>query len=254
MRLPILVLHISGGVLAMLAGAVAMSFRKGSRGHRIAGNVFVLSMIVMGAFAVPLALMKHDMPNFFGGMLAIYLASTAWLAARRNDSDMRSSVFEWGGFLFALTLGSLTLIHGWQKATGRVADDGAPTFMSFFLGFIILVAATGDIRVIFRGISGRRRIIRHLWRMCFGWFFASGSFFLGPNNRPLRLLATIGLRQQIFRTLLREEVLLFLAVLPLLLLIFWLVRVRFTSAYKRIKTTTRDSEKTFDMLRTDSAV
>jgi hypothetical protein len=233
MRLPLLILHISGGVLAMFAGAAAMSFRKGSRGHRLAGNVFVLSMIVMGAFAVPLALMKHDMNNLFGGVLAIYLVSTAWFAARRNGSETRSGVFEWGGFLFALAIGSLIVIHGWQKATGRAADDGTPTFMSFFLGSVILLAAVGDLRVILRGISGRRRITRHLWRMCFGWFFASGSFFLGPNNRPLRLLAAIGLRQQIFRTLLREEVLLFLAVVPLLLLIFWLIRVRVGKRYAR---------------------
>jgi len=84
-----------------------------------------------------------------------------------------------------------------------------------------------------RGISGRRRITRHLWRMCFGWFFASGSFFLGPNNRPLRLLRSIGLRQPIFAALLRQEVLLALAVLPLVFLIFWMVRVRFTKAYRR---------------------
>lgn len=39
MRLPILVFHISAGILGVLSGAVAMSFRKGSRGHRVAGNV-----------------------------------------------------------------------------------------------------------------------------------------------------------------------------------------------------------------------
>jgi uncharacterized membrane protein len=234
MRLPILVVHITGGVLAMFAGAAAMSFRKGSRWHRMVGDVFVVSMMIMGGCAVPLALMKHDMNNLFGGILTIYLVSTAWLAGRRNDNGIRSGVFEWGGFLFALIIGSLTVIHGWQKAIGRAADDGTPTFMSFFIGSIVLLAAAGDLRVIFRGISGRPRITRHLWRMCFGWFFASGSFFLGPNNRPLRLLSTIGLRQQIFRTLLRQEVLLFLAVVPLLLLIFWLIRVRFTNVYKRM--------------------
>jgi len=73
--------------------------------------------------------------------------------------------------------------------------------------------------------------VRHLWRMCFGWFFAAGSFFLGPNNRPLRLLSAVGLRQQIFRTVLRDEVLLFLAVLPLLFMIFWLIRIRWANAF-----------------------
>ena len=40
MRSFILVFHICGGVVGVLAGTAAMSFRKGSRWHRIAGNVF----------------------------------------------------------------------------------------------------------------------------------------------------------------------------------------------------------------------
>lgn len=38
MRLPLLVFHITAGVLAMFAGAAAMSFRKGSRQHGVAGS------------------------------------------------------------------------------------------------------------------------------------------------------------------------------------------------------------------------
>jgi len=86
---------------------------------------------------------------------------------------------------------------------------------------VILLAGLGDLRVLLRGISGRRRIARHLWRMCFGWFIATGSFFLG--------------QQQVFPAWLRgSPALLVPALLPLALLIFWLVRVRFTNAYKRI--------------------
>lgn len=226
----------------MFAGGAAMSFRKGSRAHRRSGDVFVISMIIMGAFAVPLALMKHDTNNVFGGILTIYLVSTAWLAAQRQTNNSRTRFFDWAGFLFASLVAGLSLLHGWQKATGRVPDDGVPTFMSFFMGTVVLLAAIGDLRMLVSGISGRRRIARHLWRMCFGWFIAAGSFFLGPNNRPLRLLSAIGLRQPIFQTLLRQETLLFLTVLPLLFLIFWLIRVRFTGAYKRMEPVVRRSD------------
>src|SRR5262249_28446728 len=106
--------------------------------------------------------------------------------------------------------------------------DGVPVGMNFFLGTIMLLAAVGDVRMLLRGgVEGIARITRHLWRMCFGLFIATGSFFLGPANRPLRLLHVFGMRQQIFRLILRQEALLFLAVLPLLLLIFWMIRVRF---------------------------
>lgn len=104
--------------------------------------------------------------------------------------------------------------------------------MHLFMGSVMLLAAAGDVRMLLgRGVFGKQRIARHLWRMCFGLFIASGSFFLGGDNRPLRLLAVVGLRQQLFRSLLRQETLLFLAVLPLILLIFWLVRIRFAKSW-----------------------
>ena len=219
MRLPLLVFHISAGVLAMLAGAAAMSFRKGSRWHGRAGNIFVASMLSMAAAASCLAFMKHQTNNVFGGFLTIYMVATAWATARRRDRE--TGILDWVGFVFALTIGVLSVIHGVQKATGRAPSDGSPPFMDFFMGSIILLAGLGDLRMLVRGISGRRRIARHLWRMCFGWFIATGSFFLG--------------QQQVFPAWLRgSPVLLVPALLPLVLLIFWMIRVRFTGAYKKM--------------------
>jgi hypothetical protein len=83
------------------------------------------------------------------------------------------------------------------------------------------------------GVFGAKRIARHLWRMCFGMFIAAGSFFLGPSNRPLRLLSNIGLGQHLPRALFSMGLYLVLTMLPLVLLIFWLLRVRFSKAYKK---------------------
>lgn len=60
---------------------------------------------------------------------------------------------------------------------------------------------------------------------------ASGSFFLGGADRPLRPLQAIGLRQKLFEVVPRQETLLFFAFLPLPLLIFWMIRIRFSRAY-----------------------
>jgi len=220
MRLPLLVFHISAGVLAMFAGAAAMSFRKGSRWHGRAGNIFVSSMLGMAAAASCLAYMKHQPNNIFGGFLTIYMVATAWATARRRDRE--TGILDWIGFLFALTVGVLGIFHGFQKMTGREpVDPGTFPFMQLFMSSIILLAGLGDLRMLLRGISGRRRIARHLWRMCFGWFIATGSFFLG--------------QQQVFPAWLRgSPVLLVPALLPLVLLIFWMIRIRFTGAYKRL--------------------
>src|SRR5262249_36088764 len=96
MRLPILVFHICGGLLGLLSGAAAMSFRKGSGRHRVAGNVFVISMLSMAASAAYLG-------NVGGSVITIYLVTTAWVTGRRRAGE--TSIFDWGAMLFALAFG-----------------------------------------------------------------------------------------------------------------------------------------------------
>ena len=104
--------------------------------------------------------------------------------------------------------------------------------MSFFMGSVCLLAAAGDVRMLVgRGVSGAKRIARHLWRMCFGLFIAAGSFFMGPSNRPLRLLSAVGVGKHLSPAFFSMSLYLVLTLLPLILLIFWVVRVRFTNAY-----------------------
>jgi len=219
-RLPILVIHICAGLLGLLSGAAAMSFRKGSHRHRMAGNVFFISMLTMAAAATYLAFMKSQMNNVFGGVLTFYLVTTAWVTARRRDGE--TGIFDWGALLFALAVGAAMVTLGIEVANSPTGPkDGVPVGMYFFLGSVALLAAAGDVRMLVRGgLFGAHRIVRHLWRMCFGLFIATGSFFLG--------------QQQVFPAFLRKTNVLFLpAILPLILMIFWLFRVRFTNAYKK---------------------
>ena len=212
MRLPILVIHICGGVLGVISGFAAMALRKGGRWHRAAGNVFFVAMLVMGSTAAYLG-------NVVGGLLACYLVATAWLTARRQAGH--TSILDWAAFLFALTVGVLLMTHVVRLTTGAVAPTpGVPTGMIFLLGFVTLLAAAGDLRMLVRGgVFGRQRIARHLWRMCFSFFIATGSFFLG--------------QQQVFPKAWRGSAVWFVpALLPLAAMIFWLIRVRFTNAFR----------------------
>jgi hypothetical protein len=92
--------------------------------------------------------------------------------------------------------------------------EGVPAGMMFFMTTIVLVAAIGDARMIRAGgIQGARRLARHLWRMSFGLFIASGSFLLGQMKfipEPIRVVPLIFA----------------LAVSPLVLLLYWMWRVR----------------------------
>ena len=229
---PILIFHICAGTVGLLSGTVAIIFRKGSRGHVLAGRVFVVSMLCMAVGAVYLAIVKNQPSNIGGGFLTFYLIGTAWLTARRRDGE--TSRFDWVALLIPLAIGVLTWMNGVKVVrSGASSQDGVPVGMSFFMGSVCLLAAAGDVRMLVgRGVSGAKRIARHLWRMCFGLFIAAGSFFMGPSNRPLRLLSAVGVGKHLSPAFFSMSLYLVLTLLPLILLIFWVVRVRFTNAYK----------------------
>jgi hypothetical protein len=185
----------------------------------------------MGAFAAYLAITRHQPNNISGGILTFYLIGTAWLTRRRDGETSR---LDWVLPLIPLANGILSWMAGLKVLrSGHSSLDGVPVGMILFMGSVCLLAAAGDVRMLVRGgVAGVKRISRHLWRMCFGLFIAAGSFFLGGSNRPLRLLSTVGLGKYLSPALFNTTLYLVLTILPLILLIFWLVRVRFTNAYK----------------------
>jgi len=216
---PLLPVHIAGGIVGILSGTAAMSFRKGSPRHALAGRVFVAAMLTLATSAVYMAIMKHQVGNILGGTFAFYLVATAWATARRGDGE--TGIFDWAAMLIPLLVGSALLILGLGVVYGHAnSPNGVPVAMYCVMGSVMLLAAAGDIRMLARGgVFGAKRIVRHLWRMCFGLFIATGSFFLG--------------QQQVFPAWLRGSPVLFIpALLPLALLIFWLFRVWFSSNYR----------------------
>ena len=229
---PILLVHIAAGSLGLLSGTAAIIVRKGSRRHVLAGRVFVVAMLTMASFAVYLGIVKHQPSNVGGGIFTFYLISTAWLTARRREGE--TAPFDWVLLLMPLALGILTWMNGISIVRSGVdSPDGVPVGMSFFMGSVMLLAAAGDVRMLLGGgVAAAARIARHLWRMCFGLFIAAGSFFMGPSNRPLRLLSAVGLGQHLSPAIFTTSVYLILTVLPLIVMIYWLIRVHFTNLYK----------------------
>lgn len=209
---PLLLFHICAGTLGMLSGLAAVSFRKGSRWHRATGIVFVISMFSLSASGMYLALARHEPGNVLGGALTFYLVATAWSIARRRDGA--TGLFDWAALSIALAVVAVAVTYGLEAAhspTGR--SHGYPVGPYLFLGSVAMIAAAGDVRMIVRGgVSGAKRIARHLWRMCFAWFIASASIFLA--------------RPHLFPAVLRRTGALYLmSFLPLVLMVFWLVRV-----------------------------
>jgi hypothetical protein len=173
----ILIVHICAGTVGLLAGTAAMSFRKGSPRHVLAGRVFVASMLTMSAVAVYLAIVRHQPSNIGGGILTFYLIGTAWLTARRRDGE--TSIFDWAALLIPLWAGIGGWVNGFEAVHSPTGSKyGVPAGMHFFIGFRDAACCRGDVSMLVRGgVFGVQRIVRHLWRMCFGLFIATGAIF-----------------------------------------------------------------------------
>jgi hypothetical protein len=148
------------------------------------------------------------------------MVTTALLTVRPVDRVSRW--IDAGALLIGATLGVFAMKIGFDALNGTAgAMNGVPAGMMFFFAVVALLAAVGDLRVMLVGrLQGAQRIARHLWRMCFSLFIASGSFFLGQAKvipKPIRILPLLAIP----------------ALLPLVLLIYWLARVMFTKWYRR---------------------
>jgi hypothetical protein len=147
------------------------------------------------------------------GFFTFYLVATGLLAIRRRQGDSRR--LDLVVLLVAATLGVSYFTFGIEalrSQTGR--KDGYPAMLYFIFGTVTWLAALGDMRVLARGIQGKRQLARHLWRMSLAMFIATASFFLGQAKvfpKPIRIMPLLSI-----------PVLLVLAAM-----IYWMVRMRF---------------------------
>ncbi len=224
MAILVYVIHVAAGVVALLSGFIALFTRKGGVLHRRAGAVFFLSMLAMAAFAACLAVMVPGQTvNVFIAAFVAYLVSTAWITVRRREGAI--GLAEKIALLVGLVLCTPFVVLSCQIALGL-----APLFQSampfkgpllvaiYSFTFVLIMASIGDARLVLDGgIRGPRRIARHLWRMLLGLTLATGSAFTNGIARllpgPYHVPATFFLPQ----------------FLPLILLLFWMIRVRLTA-------------------------
>ena len=206
-----LVCHFGAALIALMAGTVALSVTKGGRLHKRIGLVFTGAMITTGLLAAAISL--YEGKSAAGGAFAAYLVFTAATTVKPLPGAGRG--LDVALMILAFTLAAVNYADGvvvWQQPGHMFA--GVPAGMIFFIATICLLAALGDFRVIGAGgLRGTRRLTRHLWRMCFGLFIATGSFFLGQMQfvpAPMRVV----------------PLLLVLAIAPLVLLLYWVGRVR----------------------------
>lgn len=204
--------HILAGVIALMAGVLALAAEKGGTLHRGGGLVFVVTMVVMAVTGGALAAFIPERLSVVAAGLSLYLVVTALLTVRPPPEDDRlvnGAALAVGA---AVTVLGITFgIEALRRDDGQL--DGFPAPPYFVFGAVAAIGVLGDIRMLYRGTPvGHRRIGRHLWRMCFAFFVATGSFFLG--------------QAQVFPESIRHFALLSVPVIAVLgVMGYWLLRV-----------------------------
>lgn len=209
-------IHIAGGLAALVAGALAIAFRKGGGAHASAGIGFSVAMLVLGITAAILEPFRSPPGSPVGGIMVCYFVVTGWMTARRREGPPGRIE----KIACALVLGGAALI-AWGGFTGATTPAGrGPVFA--FAG-LCLLAGLLDLNAILRArLTPAQRLSRHLWRMCVAFFIATGSFFLG--------------QQDVLPKAVQGSPLLFaLAFAPFAVMLFWLVRLRLAKAIARSK-------------------
>lgn len=214
----ILAIHIATGALSVLAGAAALTFRKGETPHRTAGTIFVVAMTIMATTAAVVGVSNPG--NTVAGTLTIYAVVTGWVTARRRDKE--AGVFEIAAFFVAVACAIGGFSSAYLIASGAKEPEN-PFILNATISIstVMALAALGDLSVVLRrGLAGRQRIARHLWRMCFGLVIAVGSFAAqGSKALPPDVPAA---------EFLLSSILLVVAIMG-----FWLARVLLTGWLKR---------------------
>jgi len=216
--------HISMGLVGILSGAAALTFRKGSRAHEMVGHVFFVSMLIMASMGATLAMTySPNRGNVMGGGLTFYMVATAWATVRRKPGET-------GRMEIALALlGAAVAGAGYTFGTMAALSptntlDKYPPPLYFIFGSVALLLVAFDVRMIARGgVAGATRLTRHLLRMCLAMFMATASLFLG--------------QPKVFPMAVRHSGLLPVpVVLVVVALVYSLIRIRLWPRVRRMRT------------------
>ena len=175
-------LHFWIGCGAIIAGFAAFAARKGEGLHRKAGTLFVVCMGLLALSGFWLSLAREILFTVFLSAISFHALITGWAAARR-----RSVLCRWISRLAPIASGLVVLgaVAGGMMA-GASPDgalNGLPPAAFYFVGFVSAVLCGLDILyALMPAPTLRVRLTRHLWRMGFSFFLATGIFFFGNNH------------------------------------------------------------------------
>jgi uncharacterized membrane protein len=201
--------HVAAGVVALLAGAGAISTEKGGTWHVRAGRTYVLAMAVVVVTALPLSALQADYFLFAIAVFSGYLVFTGYrVLSRKRPTPGEAATVDWAAHVVMVAFGLTMLGLG---ARDILAGDGLGWALSSF-GGIGLVLAVREIRTILApGDDPRAWFFKHIVFMGAGYIATVTAAvtvnlsmvpplarWLGPTvvGTPLILLTTARYRRR----------------------------------------------------------
>lgn len=100
----LLLVHITGGLVALVCSLMAVSSKKGSNFHRKVGRIYAIGMATIGVTAIPMAIISEKMFLFLIALFSSYLVFAGWRFAVNRSG--RPSKLDW----FAVSVMLLTVL------------------------------------------------------------------------------------------------------------------------------------------------
>ena len=196
-----LTFHIIAGSFLLLFGIGALCFSKGQSKHRMAGNLFFVSLLAM-VLSVPNLLEDPVM-----AILSAYYGTTAWAIVLRKEKST--------GFFEIVAMIAIAIISVILFNVVLTSTSLSPTFKFILSAWAVVAALSAllDLNMILRGgLSGKHRIARHAWRTCCALLgavmsFSANTYEYWPDfvNNNILIYMTIGvLVFWVFRILLTK--------------------------------------------------
>jgi uncharacterized membrane protein len=175
--------HFVVGVCAVLAGFIAMSAKKGFSAHKIAGNVFVMSMSLLCFSGFYLSYVRDLQFTYLLSALSLYLVATGWVSVKPNTLTIRW--FNTVGLAFVILFTAVCIGF---SIFGTLFDwnfpSSEPPYGAYgFIGFCSSLCIASDVkRVKNKEQTKLSGVKRHLIRMSSAMLIAVSIFFLGNNS------------------------------------------------------------------------
>ncbi|MCG6202183.1 hypothetical protein [Psychromonas antarctica] len=164
---------------------MALLLRKGSFLHKVAGRLFMISIILM----VPIISAETWLSPCSISPLGIlfvffitYLVTSAWSTIYHPEGklvtlDKIAPLVALGIFIAGLILGFDATSNPSETESSHIKEA---YFFFSAIAFIAMLLDANNLKKV--GVRGNHRVVRHVWRMCCAMFFAVSTLFTGPGS------------------------------------------------------------------------